>query len=58
MSNGEAVISAILLVALVIFGVASCSSQWAACEAAGGHPVYEYKNLPSCWDKDGRRIFP
>lgn len=43
---------------LVIFSISHCTQQWEACKAAGGIPVYEYKNFPSCWDAEGRRIFP
>lgn len=58
MSDGWGIAGIIAVVGFVLFGVVSCSTTWNACKAAGGHPVYEYKNLQSCWDADGRRIFP
>lgn len=58
MSNTWAAISMVGMIGIVIFGVSSCSSEMRACEAAGGIAVYEYKAMPSCWARDGRRMFP
>jgi hypothetical protein len=56
--SGGTILGGLLTIAFIAFWIGTCSAQWSACEAAGGHPVYEYKNLPSCWDAEGRRIFP
>lgn len=58
MSNGASVFWIVVFVALMVLGIASCSITSDACRAAGGIVQYEYKQMPSCWTKDGRRLFP
>jgi len=58
MSDGLTIFGLLFFAALMAVGIVSCTQTWDACKAAGGRPVYEYKSTPSCWDADGRRIFP